>query len=165
MACVNQDIYGLCGSLTTQGRSRALSILSLVWKEENADRCPASTLGSGSGETAPGMVPRALLSGGLHGAPLLLRGCREQGAGGRGGCEGGGAPGPRAPIPPAPAPAASRQPHPPHAQPGPGSGSGGRLWSSCEGGRVTARRETSEKGFRGSWGWLLTLDATPPPQL
>lgn len=82
MACVNQDIYGLCGSLTTQGRSRALSILSLVWKEENADRCPASTLGSGSGETAPGMVPRALLSGGLHGRTAATPGL--QGAGGRG---------------------------------------------------------------------------------
>lgn len=85
-------------------------------------------------------------------AALLLLGCGEDGAEGRGGIREAGDQDPSAPSPaplPTPSLPAAR---PPPAQPVPGSGSGRQRWSSCKGGRLTARRETGEGEFRGFEG-------------
>lgn len=164
--CVNQDVYGLCHSLTAQRRSRSLLALTLVWKQENrgVGRWRSSTQGEEMGR----MMQRALLSGGLQDRAATPWLWGRMGQRCRGDCQGGRGPGPRCPHPSCSPtqPRPPSDPHPPHAQPVPGSGSGRWRWSSCEGGRLTVRRETGEREFRGfTRGGLLSLDSILPTTL
>lgn len=109
-ACVYQDIYGLCGSPTTQRGRRALSVLTLVWKQENGrprsvwhshwEQVVLHPVGGDGGdgwheELFSPRFPR----------PQLCCYSRAEGRmgekGGRG-CQGGRGPGPRTLTPPAP---------------------------------------------------------------